>query len=63
METFVRIKFNKKFQVFEALTAAANKGKTLQKFGNDFNIYDKDEEICVQKAKEFLKNERLVFVK
>ena len=40
-ETSVKIKYNKKFQHFEALTAAINPktNKRIQKYGNDFNCF------------------------
>lgn len=62
METLVKIKFNKKFKMFEALTACSVKGKKVQKFGNDYNITGSTEKEVVNKVNNTLKEERIIFV-
>lgn len=45
-ETSVKIKYNKKFKHFEALTAAVNPKTNIriQKYGNDFNCFGASKE-------------------
>ena len=55
-ETAVKIQFNKKFNFFEALTAAINP-KTLdkiQKFGNEYNCNASTLEECKTKILNIL---------
>lgn len=56
-QTLVSIRYNKKFQFWEALTAAGVNGKKLQKFGNDYNITGATFEECKGKAIKKLYNE------
>lgn len=54
--TVVKIKFNKKFNHFEALTAAINPktNKKMQKFGNDWNCFAATELECKDKITTIL---------
>ena len=63
METLVKIRYNKKFEMYEALTAASHKGVKLQKFGNDWNITGANEEEVYSKVSDVLSGDRLIFVR
>lgn len=55
-DTAVKIQFNKRFNLYEALTAAINPktGIKIQKFGNDYN--------CTALTKEECKNKILLIL-
>lgn len=55
-DTAIKIQFNKKFNFYEALTAAINPKtkKTIQKFGNDFNCNAATKKDCILKIKNIL---------
>lgn len=63
MKTLVKIQFNKKFNFWEALTAAADEeGNKLQKFGNDYNINATTKKECEEKTIRILSNENLIII-
>lgn len=55
-ETSVKIKYNKKFNHFEALTAAINPKtkKPIQKHGNDWNCFGNSKNEVENKIKSIL---------
>ena len=57
-ETAVKIKFNKKFNFYEALTAAIDpkNNKKIQNYGNDFNCNAATIEECRIKIINILKD-------
>ena len=63
METLVKIRYNKKFKMYEALTATSHKGVKLQKFGNDWNMTGTSTTEVYNKVIDILSDDRLVFVK
>lgn len=57
MKTLIKITFNKKFNHFEALTAAANRNnQKIQNFGNDYNIYGATKKEVKNKCLELVKS-------
>lgn len=56
MKTLIKIVFNKKFDMWEALTAATNfENIKLQKFGNDYNITGSSAENVKNKVLEHVR--------
>jgi hypothetical protein len=63
MQTLIKIQYNRKFQQWEALTAAGQNGQKLQKFGNDLNLFAATKEKCITNAFEELRDDNPILVR